>query len=316
MFHYLDWVCRKQQLLFVILLCLWHNPTAIMAVVVQSQCACGNVRMEIPAAAGEEETTVVDCHCPKCRKYHVSGFVRYMVVPHVSIRSTHGQTKTYRDKCDQVGAVDRIQCRQCASKLATRPVDGGDKMLVNMGPLVDSSLPPNLAKRPPEQWQSTSKATWVNAVPTSTTDEDALHQTRRRITGGCACGSSRYEMDCEQPTELQHCYCRLCRQFSGGPFMTWMPVWKDDFRWISSPPPPLVRTTPHGQRHFCADCGAALTIVYDDQPDMIWPAAGGLDDESFLNDLILSRVIHICCRYRPSWYSIPPDGLPRIPEAG
>ena len=328
MFH---WDYRSFLLLFTVVSLWLRHATAMAATVAyQSQCACGNVCLEIPAAS-PTATSVVDCHCPHCRKYHVAGWVRYLVVPkQQDLSFSSDDIKTYRDECDQLGVVDRIQCRHCTSKLLTRPVHGDDEiMLVNMGPLVDNddSLAQLLTQQQqqPEQWQIHSKAAWVDAIPNTTNDDvddtskSSRPTSKRTIAGGCSCGNSRYEFDCEQqPTELQHCYCRLCRQLSGGPFMTWMPVWKEDFRWINTEStPPLVRTTPHGQRHICADCGAALTIVYDDQLDLIWPAAGGFDDAAALqDDLRLSRVVHICCRYRPTWYTIPSDGLPRIPEAG
>jgi hypothetical protein len=114
--------------------------------------------------------------------------------------------------------------------------------------------------------------------------------------------------------------------------MTWMPVFNEDMKWTTAitsgsfagargyGPPDLVRTTPHGQRHFCPECRAALTIVYDDQPDVTWPAVGGYDDNSLPSDKTemedsLYDVIHICCNYKQSWHEIPQDGLPRIPEA-
>ena len=83
----------------------------------------------------------------------------------------------------------------------------------------------------------------------------------------------------------------------------------------------LVRTTNHGQRHMCSACGACLTIVYDSQPDTIWPAAGSFHDSSLpltLNAMsdLLYRVIHICCIWKQAWYDLPEDGLPRIKYAG
>jgi hypothetical protein len=99
--------------------------------------------------------------------------------------------------------------------------------------------------------------------------------------------------------------------------MTWMPA--PYLEWLDAngqpdqfAEPPLVRTTSHGQRHFCPSCRACLTIVYDDQPETIWPVAASLEDSTALT---LYGVSHICCRYRPKWYELPKDGLPRIQEA-
>lgn len=80
----------------------------------------------------------------------------------------------------------------------------------------------------------------------------------------------------------------------------------------------LVRTTRHGRRHACRACGTVLTIVYDAQPDCLWPAAGVLDDDSLPPDLgaALGRSIHICCLHKQPWYRLPEDGLDRLAHAG
>ena len=84
----------------------------------------------------------------------------------------------------------------------------------------------------------------------------------------------------------------------------------------------LVRTTRHGRRHACRACGTVLTIVYDSQPDCLWPAAGVLDDGSLPADLgaALCRSIHICCLHKQPWYRLPEDGLdrlaPMLPDSG
>ena len=107
--------------------------------------------------------------------------------------------------------------------------------------------------------------------------------------------------------------------------------WRSFF--ASAPPPlltlpcmqatlELVRTTAHGQRHECSKCGGVLSIVYDSQPDCIWPVAGAIDDESYPSastaelSASLCRVVHICCSDLQSWIELPDDGLPRLKFAG
>jgi len=53
-------------------------------------------------------------------------------------------------------------------------------------------------------------------------------------------------------------------------------VRRDAFSWLPSSRVRLVRTTCQGQRHVCTECGVALTIVYDAQPDAVWIVAGKL----------------------------------------
>jgi hypothetical protein len=169
-----------------------------------------------------------------------------------------------------------------------------------------TTFPPTAGSR--TQWQWDSRATWNNnnnnnnkqdattgnksgsksqvGGKTTATTASSLTTLSSCWTGSCACGSCRYKITLQQPdetTELQHCYCRLCRRLSGGPFQTWMPfdlLPRPQFTWISEKGPPLKRFTNHGRRHVCTTCGGVLTIVYDGQEDdMIWPAAGTLDDD-------------------------------------
>eukprot|EP00523_Entomoneis_sp_CCMP467_P003897 CAMPEP_0168760198 /NCGR_PEP_ID=MMETSP0724-20121128/22632_1 /TAXON_ID=265536 /ORGANISM="Amphiprora sp., Strain CCMP467" /LENGTH=391 /DNA_ID=CAMNT_0008809179 /DNA_START=145 /DNA_END=1320 /DNA_ORIENTATION=+ len=149
------------------------------------------------------------------------------------------------------------------------------------------------------------------------------------ITGSCTCGQSRYRVRLTGPTEMQHCYCRLCRRLSGGPFQTWVPVEPEDFEWVqtgdadddnSCQEPPMQQYVPHGRRHVCDNCGSVLTIVYNGEPQ-VWPAAGGFDDASLPattkeTSKMLHGVMHISCRYKQKWYAIPDDGCSRIREAG
>ena len=116
--------------------------------------------------------------------------------------------------------------------------------------------------------------------------------------------------------QLQHCYCKLCRQLSGSVGQTWIPVPQQGFEWISLE---LVRTTKHGQRHQCSRCGGVLTIVYDSQPNVIWPVAATVDEASMtaaVEEHTIDRVIHICCSMMQGWYELPHDGLPRLRFAG
>ena len=256
--------------------------------------------------------------------------------------------KKYKEVCQEVGPVERLFCGRCYSKVATRPItaatrngnDGGDEatsasnskinnldrnnvLLVNMGPIDDRTIPTKFSKhwkRKRTPWQLPSKAVWTDATPLASYDDTSSVRSRI-VTGGCACGKYKFEMAYDV-TELQHCYCRLCRRFSGGPFMTWIPVSDQNMRWINDEVPPLVRTTQHGMRHICESCGGAMTIVYDDQVDTTWPAAGTLDDDCpelpancKQMSQTLGRVFHICCDYRQNWYELPDDGLPRCDQA-
>jgi hypothetical protein len=241
-------------------------------------------------------------------------------------------------------------------------------VLVNMGAIDNQSVPKNIV----EQWKYSNVHKWNQHMEASwarTTsfdlkggDDNNSKNVQKppplKVTGGCTCGKCQYEFDFTAPSEMQHCYCNLCRQLSGGMFMTWVPVnmKEQNFRWIddgcisvskggyhqqSSFPDmnqsylgtdgshvPLVRYTDIGKRHMCSQCGSNLSILYDtfndydevedDNEDrVIWLSAAGFDSIRFPFhvETYLSRLLHICCRFKPKWYQLPQDGIPRIKDA-
>ena len=297
---------------------------------VVSSCVCGSLSLQVQGVT--LQTPTVDCHCPKCRHYHVAGFASYVKVPAGSVAWVGDTKATHRDSCNEVGAVDRIYCSTCRTKMASSLVsedtqtnttnNDDDDILVNLGPIEDDTVDDKIwidwqSSRKP--WQLESKPTWPTAKANFEELDYEEHPSMLNVKGGCGCGASTYEINNGPPSELQHCYCRLCRQFSGSAFQTWIPVPHEFFQW-TSPEPELVRTTGHGSRHMCGTCGGVLTIVYDEDDSTIWPAAGGLDDETLpktQGDMsnYLERVCHICCIWKQNWYKLPKDGNERIDYA-
>jgi hypothetical protein len=316
----------------------------------RSQCMCGKARISfsIPKQPPSEnkvdgtsntnncgDVQAVDCHCPACRKFHIAAFGSYVLVPAEKVQLGDMEAlQSYTETCQEIGPVERLFCRHCYSKMATRPVSetkatsddttksADEIILVNMGGLIDKTIPKgyqNLWRKHRNIWQQPSQSCWTKARPPRKRTAYSEMPVIKTTKGSCSCGQCQYEMR-YRPYELQHCYCHLCRQFSGCAFQTWIPSEEGDFRWTTSPAPLLKETTDHGKRHVCTNCGGVLTIVYNDDPTTTWPAAGGLDDATLpatREDMsqCLGRVCHICCKWKQSWYSIPNDGLERIQYA-
>lgn len=318
--------------------------------VISSKCACGRLRMDIPIRYGPNiQHRLIDCHCSACRRYHVSGLVRYLHVPASDLIGVGDTAMRFRDSCNSLGSVDRTYCNVCKSKLLTTRVnqndDGETGVYVNMGPIDDATLPDDLAEAwkqsPVTQWNANMAASWVNAQPGY---QQPLPSSR--TSGGCTCGACQYDYQLKAPMEIQHCYCYLCRQLSGGLFMSWIPVKtvRQKFHWsvnsdvehdeskVLSPArrghdtiakgPLSHRYTSLGERHSCSACGGILSILYDyedrtDEHATIWLAAGGFDSIRFPFRIepYLDRAVHICCRYRPKWYDLPHDGFEQIQDA-
>ena len=126
-------------------------------------------------------------------------------------------------------------------------------------------------------------------------------------TGGCLCGSVRYEV--RGPLrDVLICHCQECRRWHGH-FSASTAARRDDLvmlearglRWIHSP-----RSDAGARRGFCGECGSSL---FWDPPEReaISIAAGTLDGPTGL------RVIsHWFVSQAGDYYEIPQDGVPQI----
>mmetsp|Transcript_92462 Transcript_92462/g.193286 ORF Transcript_92462/g.193286 Transcript_92462/m.193286 type:complete len:378 (-) Transcript_92462:21-1154(-) len=273
------------------------------------------------------------CHCPPCRRYHTSAWATYLRVATPSpllLETVLGEwglarsnVLVHQDQCLELGAVQRICCRRCMTKLATLPSDDDDDddedevrpYFIALGSVEDSSIPPAVGlgwRSSFEDWSPATQSRWWLAKLTSR--ENLLALNAREVSGGCSCGSCRF-VAAICLGQLQHCYCNLCRRMSGSASMTWIPASNEGFRWTSREGLIYLDTTRHGQRGFCRHCGCCLAIVYHSQPDCTWPVAGALDDDS-VKEQLWCRIIHICCSMMQNWFSLPDDGYPRLKYAG
>eukprot|EP00977_Amphora_coffeiformis_P027394 scaffold34609_cov146-Amphora_coffeaeformis.AAC.1 len=144
-------------------------------------CRCGACVMHItddPSLV----TVASDCHCPSCRRYHTAAFGSFLRVRASSVvavvrrdnnndddnddddddnnNNDEDVWKSYRHECAQLGVVDRLFCKHCFAKLATKPIhqdddsnnkrnndsgsddndDDYDYYYINMGSLQDDTI--------------------------------------------------------------------------------------------------------------------------------------------------------------------------------
>lgn len=77
-------------------------------------------------------------------------------------------------------------------------------------------------------------------------------------TGGCRCGSIRYEVAGE-PMEVGYCHCRMCQQSLGSVFGVFAMFERQGFRFTAGEPR-LYRSSHAKERGFCSNCGSPLTM--------------------------------------------------------
>src|SRR5690242_6137127 len=78
------------------------------------------------------------------------------------------------------------------------------------------------------------------------------------LTGRCFCGAIRYETD-GVPTNQTNYHCSICRRTSGAAFVSWFTVPANAYR-ITSGTPARMKSSGHGMRTFCRECGTPLTF--------------------------------------------------------
>lgn len=95
------------------------------------------------------------------------------------------------------------------------------------------------------------------------------------VEGGCFCGAVRYAFE---PGEYRvvNCHCTMCRRTSGAPFVTWVVVPADTFRYVSGTPK-VLGSSENGSRHFCDACGTPVVFVDADRPETLDVTVGSLD---------------------------------------
>lgn len=125
------------------------------------------------------------------------------------------------------------------------------------------------------------------------------------LTGGCTCGTVRFRLH-GAPYDAGWCHCRVCQHVSGGGGLVFTTVALTDFAFeAGADRVGTFRSTSFGERRYCRDCGAPLTIHIRHQPDEIDVAAGALDDPE-----AIKPEFHLYAAMAPSWMPLG-DGLPR-----
>jgi hypothetical protein len=121
------------------------------------------------------------------------------------------------------------------------------------------------------------------------------------LTGGCLCGSVRYEARPEAP-EGYYCHCRMCQLAFGNTRAAFVNLRKDQVLWTGVPPTRYA-SSKIAMRSFCGQCGTPLTFEYlaSDYLDL---SVGSFDDPS-----ALKPVSHFAVETRVATWHVP-DGLP------
>ncbi len=89
------------------------------------------------------------------------------------------------------------------------------------------------------------------------------------VRGSCFCGTVRFEFDL--PTSFcAHCHCTMCQRAHGAGYVTWIGVPKARFRVVAGGATLTpFKSSDHGTRSFCANCGSSLFCESTHHPEQI-----------------------------------------------
>ena len=131
-------------------------------------------------------------------------------------------------------------------------------------------------------------------------------QKKGPITGGCSCGSVRYEIS-EPAIDVGYCHCRMCQRFTGAPISAFA-SFPSGAVTFTRDEPKYYGSSSLAERGFCANCGSSLTYrpLIQEWSDWIVIQSGSLDHPE---------------DFAPTWHSgiesqtpwlIVHDNLPRV----
>jgi hypothetical protein len=125
------------------------------------------------------------------------------------------------------------------------------------------------------------------------------------LTGGCLCGSIRYETD--QPALGETvCHCKHCQRQAGSAFSIVVAVRASSFNLTGETKIYSDRGDSGAdvERHFCGTCGSPIYTRLPAKPKVVFLKAGTLDDTARL-----APKHHIWCESAWPWTPYPDDSV-------
>ena len=100
----------------------------------------------------------------------------------------------------------------------------------------------------------------------------------KTLTGGCLCGSVRFELS-GSPNKVGTCHCRQCQRWSGSVFSVGARYPESAFRMTSGKM--KVYRSEIMERGFCTECGSPFIywyLVKEMNSGNVWVSLGTLDE--------------------------------------
>jgi hypothetical protein len=128
------------------------------------------------------------------------------------------------------------------------------------------------------------------------------------ISGGCLCGSVRFELS-EPPKEAGYCHCTRCQRRTGNASSAQARIDGRSFRLLSGKETVKTWRHPEGgfEKLFCRECGAQLFSRNPEDPTQMSIRMSAFDGDPGVRPSWRAFVANAA-----SWEPIPDDGLERF----
>jgi hypothetical protein len=136
-------------------------------------------------------------------------------------------------------------------------------------------------------------------------------RTKLPLTGGCNCGSVRYEVT-EPLVRASDCHCRRCQRRTGTAASAQAHPAPGSFRIVLGEEKLRVWKPPDGggEKWFCGECGSAMFGFNPSHLESIGIRLGTFDDDPGIRPSVRQFVA-----FAAAWEPIPDDGLRRFAES-
>jgi hypothetical protein len=132
----------------------------------------------------------------------------------------------------------------------------------------------------------------------------------QHLDGGCHCGRVRYRVG--SIFDAGYCHCSVCRRVHGAPVVAWIAVPEADFGLLDGAPR-AYRSSSHGTRHRCDDCGTHLYYTDDRIPSGIGTRLVSVYLTTLDAPERVQPRVHQWCDDRLPWFDTR-DHLPRADD--
>lgn len=120
-----------------------------------------------------------------------------------------------------------------------------------------------------------------------------------KLTGKCLCEIVSYQIKGELGP-IYNCHCSKCRRWHGAAFRTRASIKAEQFSWLSGEDClSQFKSSENVTKFFCRNCGSPLVSTYEDRPDVLGIALGGLDQAPSNNP-----EAHIFVASKAPWFTI------------